>query len=391
MRGLYKRGNIYWMSYTAGNRVIRESTHTSNQKLAEGVLCKRRAEVFEGRWSLKRRTKIPLDQAIHEFLTVYAKPRKVSWREDERILGRFKVYAGRNAYLQDIDRKTIERFQLTLLSEKLSTARVNRYTATLKCFFNRCIDWEKIESNPCRGIRMHPEMPRMRWLDAGQVARLLESCSSRLRPIVQVALLTGLRIGDILRLTWDQIHLEEHIIRVTQGKTHTPLFMPISRALESTLRSIPRDSDCPYVFQTHRKGLGRSGWLRTDFEKATQTAGLPGIRFHDLRHTAATHLRRLGRDLQVVQQLLGHKSIRMTMRYSHVHPEELREAADLLGEHIIPRHFTIASQPEPTRCGLIRAPVQNDAILQLGEEALDSGPGEIREAVNPCEAPSEDW
>jgi hypothetical protein len=77
-----------------------------------------------------------------------------------------------------------------------------------------------------------------------------------------------------------------------------------------------------------------NGWVRTDFIRAREAAGLGAIRFHDLRHTAATQLRRLGRDLQIVQQVLGHKTIRTTMRYSHVHPTELREAVNKLGEKL---------------------------------------------------------
>src|SRR5262249_50873440 len=112
MRGLYKRGEIYWMAYKAASGVVRETTGTSDRRLAEAVLAKRRAEVFEGRWTGRLRdTKFPLSRAIQEYLTVYAKPRKVSWRDDLFVLGQFATFVGPNAYLQDIDRRLIERFQ----------------------------------------------------------------------------------------------------------------------------------------------------------------------------------------------------------------------------------------------------------------------------------------
>src|SRR6266849_877418 len=102
MRGLYKRGDIYWIAYKAVNGVIRESTGTSDRKLAEAVLAKRRAEVFEGRWTGRLRdTKTPLRQAIQEFLTVYSQPRKVSWKDDRLVLDRFATFLGPNACLQD--------------------------------------------------------------------------------------------------------------------------------------------------------------------------------------------------------------------------------------------------------------------------------------------------
>src|SRR5260370_7414437 len=98
--------------------------------------------------------------------------------------------------------------------------------------------------------------------------------------------------------------------------------------------------DSPNVFHQRGKSVRRFGWVRTDYAKATKAAGLIGTRFHDLRHTAATQLRRLGRDLQIVQQLLVHKTIRTTMRYSHVHPTELRDALNKLASKFMPKRPT---------------------------------------------------
>jgi integrase len=386
MRGIYKRGKIYWIAYKTAGRIVRESTGTNDRKLAEGVLAKRRAEVFEGRWVGRLRDiKIPLRQAVQEFITVYSQPRKVAWEDDQLILDRFASFVGETAYVQDIDRHLIEQFQLELLSKRISKPSVNRYLATIKCFFNRLIDWHSLQINPCRGIKMYPETSRTHWLEAGQIAELLDKCSVRLRPIVQVALLTGLRRGDILRLTWDRIDIEQSIIRIVQGKTKTSLLLPMSEALLEVLRGIPRDPDCPYVFHDAGEPLRENGWARTDFIKARRGAGLPNTRFHDLRHTAATQLRRLGKDLQVVQQLLGHKTIRTTLRYSHVHPVELREAVNKLGQKIMPRgfrHFTITSQSADESLAHDHRPVKNDANLVAFQPSGDAGTEEIRQTVN---------
>ncbi|MBZ5634898.1 MAG: site-specific integrase [Acidobacteriia bacterium] len=348
MRGIYRRGNIFWIVYKAGHRLIRESTGSSDRKLAIGALDKRRAEVFEGRWVGRARdVRTPLSEAIQEFMTVYSKPRKASSRDDQIILNRLQAFIGPNGYLQDIDRHTVEQFQLRILDRGASKARVNRYTAILKCFFNRFVDWGKLKSNPCRGIRLYPETARTHWLEKGQLDALLDSCSDRLRPIIQIAVLTGLRRGDILRLTWDRIDFNQHVIQIVQSKTGTPLVLPMSEVLEDVLRRIPQFSDSPYVFHEDGERLRRFGWARTDFQKAIKAAGLGGTRMHDLRHTAATQLRRLGCDLPVIQQLLGHRTIRTTLRYAHVHPTELRDAMGKLGEKLLPRgadHFTITSQ-----------------------------------------------
>jgi len=394
MRGVYKRGNIFWIAYKAGPRVIRESTGSSDRKLAIGALDKRRAEVFEGRWVGRARdVRTPLSEAIQEFMTVYSKPRKVSSRDDQIILNRLQAFIGPNGCLQDVDRHAVEQFQLRILAGGASKARVNRYTAILKCFFNRFVDWGKLTSNPCKGIRLYPEAARTHWLEKGQLDALLESCSDRLRPIVQIAFLTGLRRGDILRLTWDRIDFNQHVIQIVQSKTGTPLVLPMSEALEDVLRRIPPCSDCPYVF--HEGGKRRRfGWVRTDFQKAIKAAGLGSTRMHDLRHTAATQLRRLGCDLPVIQQLLGHRTIRTTLRYAHVHPTELRDAMGKLGEKLLPKdaaHFTITSQSGTSADAPNAAThaIASESQPEIARELLQAG--KPLQTVNPNEAPSEDW
>ena len=137
----------------------------------------------------------------------------------------------------------------------------------------------------------------------------------------------------------------------------------------------------------------RYGWVRTDFSKAIKAAGLLGTRFHDLRHTAATQLRRLGRDLQIVQQLLGHKTIRTTMRYSHVHPTELRDAVNKLGEKIMPKrtgHFTITSQSPLSNLPPISGSIQNEAKYRSEQIHGSSGIDEIPKTVKQEGPPSEE-
>jgi site-specific recombinase XerD len=91
--------------------------------------------------------------------------------------------------------------------------------------------------------------------------------------------------------------------------------------LMATLRRVPRRLDSPYVFQ--RKSGEKFRKMRTGYENALKRAGLSGVRFHDLRHTFASHLVMGGVDIRTVQELLGHKDISMTMRYSHLAPDHM--------------------------------------------------------------------
>lgn len=336
--GLYRRGRLWWMSYRVGARRIRESTGYSDRKAAELVLAKVQVTIKERKWFGKcTEIAMPLGQAIDDFMTLYSKPRKASWKDDQGMLNLLQNFVGKNVTLQEIDRFTIERFLRHILARRVTPARVNRYIAALKSFWYRQIEWGKAILNPLKGIKLYPETMRNDYLEVGQVRSLLNACSARLRPIVQVGVLTGLRRGDVLNLKWDSIDLTRRRISVVQGKTQSALTLPIGLALERVLRSIPRDATCPYVFQEGGKPLNKRGWIRTDYQKAWRVAGLPEgkWRFHTLRHTVATQLRFLGKDLALIKEQLGHKSLRMTLRYAHLAPEELQRAADDLGEKLM--------------------------------------------------------
>jgi Phage integrase family len=100
---------------------------------------------------------------------------------------------------------------------------------------------------------------------------------------------------------------------------------------------IPQSPDSSYVFHSGQRPLKRFGWVRTDYLAAASAAGLPKHKrlFHTIRHTVATQLPFLGTDIAVLKQQLGHKSLRMTLRYAHVAPGELKEAAERLGEKVL--------------------------------------------------------
>ena len=200
MRGLYKRGEIYWIAYKAVGGIQRLRNRPEPTTADWRKLSWQKDEPRSSRAGGPDDCATPKHPSRRPFKNSWPlfQPRKVSWSDDRLILERFARFLGPNACLQDIDRRLVERFQLDLLSRGISKARVNRYTATLKCFFNRFIDWENLQLNPCKGIKLYPETPRTHWLEAGQIMQLLDGCSPRLRPVVQIALLTGLRIGDIL-------------------------------------------------------------------------------------------------------------------------------------------------------------------------------------------------
>jgi integrase len=142
-----------------------------------------------------------------------------------------------------------------------------------------------------------------------------------------MALETGMRMGEILNLKWENLNLCEGNIYVIETKTNETRYLPISNRLRETL--IPLRPGLPEepVFQYKGKAIGT---FRTAFNAALRRSGVDKFTFHDLRHTFASVLVMKGVDLATVQELLGHKSIVMTKRYSHPTPEHKRRAIELL-------------------------------------------------------------
>jgi len=100
-----------------------------------------------------------------------------------------------------------------------------------------------------------------------------------------------------------------------------------------SLLAIRRIPGSPWVFC--KKNGERYGNVRKAFEGAKKRAGITDFRFHDLRHTFASHLVMAGVDLKTVQELLGHKSFEMTLRYAHLSPEHKKAALDILGKKMV--------------------------------------------------------
>jgi len=111
-------------------------------------------------------------------------------------------------------------------------------------------------------------------------------------------------------------------------KNGDPRFVPINETLMDALQQLPRRIDTPFVFP------GKDGGRLTDIKKAflgtRERAGLDDVRLHDLRHTFASHLVMAGVDLTTVKELLGHKSTKMTERYSHLSPKHKADAVRVL-------------------------------------------------------------
>jgi len=223
----------------------------------------------------------------------------------------------------------------------IASSTQKRYLRQLGTVLSAAVRWHLIEANPMREVQMPKENPgRVRFLDREEMPRFLEACRESACPglfsAVLLALATGMRRGEMLKLTWDRVDLERgHVIldhTTTKGKVTrgVPLTGEALEALREHARV--RRLDCALVFPSHD---GRKGFdFRHPFELALKQAEIRNFRWHDLRHTAASYMVMTGASLATVGTLLGHKTLQMTQRYSHLADDFLKAEVERMTTRI---------------------------------------------------------
>ncbi len=332
---VYKRRDVWWIDYYFNGERIREAVG-GNRREAEAALEARKTDIRRGEYHhIAKRERIMFEDMVAEYRA--EKAGKRSLRQDEIILKKL-LPAFRFKRLDQITTQDVEDFKKKR-AEEVSGATVNRALALLKCLFNVAIQKGHIVRNPAKGIRFFPEMPRKgdRVFSSLELEHLVEAAAPHLRPILAVALFTGLRKGDVLGLRPADVDFGNHSIRVLMQKTAEPVEIPMHPLLERTLRAA-LDPAAPYVFMSTRasRKTGRTTRLsdiKNAFRGALERSGLAGrgYCFHDIRRTFASTLYRSGVPLLTVSKLLGHRSVKTTERYLGVKLEEKRLAVAVLG------------------------------------------------------------
>ncbi len=192
----------------------------------------------------------------------------------------------------------------------------------------------------------HEDNSRLRYLTREEydrlvaAARTLSARSSISTPSpylvekIVLAAHTGLRRGSLFNLSWDQIDLENRVLRIPRTKSRRPLSVPLNVTAHDTLKALheARDAASPYVFP-HRSGPNAGTPvmdIKNGFHAALELAKIDDFTWHDLRHTFASWLMMRGASLRSVAELLGHQSMKMTMRYAHLSPAFLSAEVSLL-------------------------------------------------------------
>ncbi|MCH8208651.1 MAG: site-specific integrase [Nitrospinae bacterium] len=336
-KGVYKRGNIWWVRYAGTDGKIRRETSNSPQhKVAQALLIARKKDVQEGR------EPIPIkrieNHSFNELAEIYKEwaKRQKAFKSKSCIIKMLVEEFG-NCPLRRFTTLLIEEFQSKLMVEGKANATVNRRLACLKHMFTKATEWEMVEEEVNKRIKRVKLLPennkRLRYLSREEVQDLIDACKPHLKPIVVTALNTGMRKEEILSLEWDKhIDLNHGFILLDKTKNGDRREIPINQTLRKTLQGIVRRLDSPYVF-TDKEG-NRFQNCKRSFYSAIKKAGIKDFRFHDCRHTFASQLIMAGVDITTVKELLGHKTLTMTLRYAHLAPSHKVSAVELLDENV---------------------------------------------------------
>jgi len=340
--GIYLRGRTWRLDFRHdGRRYIVRLGRNINRTAAQDIASVKRAAILKGEVGIGRKRKdITLEKAAEVFLAWVKINKRLNTAKDyEKCLDMVKkAFPGKR--LSELHAFALEGYKRRR-AEEGAKVRVNRELARLKTLFNKMIEWGKYAGeNPVRKVKFLTENPgRLRWLEPEEEAKLLEACNATVRPIVLTALHTGCRLGELVTLRWEDVDFRTGLLTVqaAYAKTGETRSIPMNPVLTEALRQLKLDANGqPHVFLSQKGGRYHS--VRTAFESALRRAGIAEFTFHDLRHTFASRLVMAGVDLTTVKELLGHKDIKMTLRYAHLSQDHKRQAVNRLADNS--RHYS---------------------------------------------------
>ncbi len=243
--------------------------------------------------------------------------------------------------LDQIGQREIEKYKAEKLGEKkdgkLSPKTINNHLSILHKMLATAVEWGLIAHAPQVKWLKVPEQ-EFDFLTFEEADRLIAGADGEWRTMITVGLKTGLRLGELLALRWEDVDLVTGrlIVRraVARGKIGTPKSgkpreVPLGKVVLAAIKS-HRHLRGELVFSDQDGNMHTKGACKWPLWRACRKASLRMIGWHVLRHTFASHLVMRGAPIKAVQELLGHSTIEMTMRYAHLSPDARRQTAELL-------------------------------------------------------------
>ena len=306
------------------------------KSLAQKAYEKRKTQIREGDFFPKQvghsRDMLFKDMA-KLYLEDHSKVNKRSYPTDCHVMVRLKQTFGEKA-LSEITVQDVERFK-GRVAQEVSVATVNRHLALLSGVFNKALAWKKTKANPVSGVKKFKENnERVRYLTDEEEVRLKAVFLEKHWSKVEIAHNTGLRRGEQFNLRWSDVNFHSRTITIRIPKSGEKEYAKMNDRVMDILRDLPSRLKSEWVFPSGKGDtpLNAKNFIRRVFDPALKhkKAKISDFRWHDLRHTFGSRLIMAGVDLRTVQELMRHKTIKMTLRYTHLSPTHTLEAVNKL-------------------------------------------------------------
>lgn len=236
--------------------------------------------------------------------------------------------------LSEVTSWNIEQYKRARKEAGLAPSSVNLEIAVIKAMFTQAMKWQLLAEHPGKDVKLLPApQGKTRFLSEEEEAAILAVCSPALSRITQAGLLTGFRRQELTSLRPVDVDLEHEFVSVAacyakNGESRT---LPVSPRLKTILHeALATHGTATLVFTKDTGEAWTPSAFAHAFAGACGRAGLERLHPHVLRHTFASRLVMAGVDIRTVQELMGHKTIEMTLRYAHLSPDHKRSAMDLL-------------------------------------------------------------
>ncbi len=337
---VYKRGNVWWMSFQHEGQHVQKSTRCRNKRDAEAYERAYRTMLARQEVGLEPKKQTPaFDAALAEFLSWVSNEHRTKPNTVRSYLSTSRApreYFKANR-LDEINSGDIERFKMWRSSQRpkprradsktsakkvvrknLAPATVNRELALLKMLFNYYMREGCLIKNPVSNVKLLQEdNGRLRVISSEEERRYLMAASQPLADFAVIMLDTGMRNDEVAHLEWTAVNLDSGILVVERGKTKAARRrIHLTKRVTELLARRQVGSSGPLVFSTSLTQMPLTT-LKTAHAGALRRSGVCHFRLYDLRHTFATRFLEAGGNLITLQALLGHSSIHMVTRYAH--------------------------------------------------------------------------
>ena len=320
---IHKRSDspYYYIQFEINGHRVRQSSKTPNRQEAEQLELKLKQEYWDNK-KLNKPLKYTWKEAVVKY--VEEKQHKKSLEFDILMFNILSPYL-REKLLTEIDRELMEHVAHSLKrTRSLTDSRINRYMSLVRGVLNlahREWGWLNLPTT----LRFRPEQQkRVRWITKAEAAKLIKEAPTHLKGPIRFSLATGLRKKNVFGLTWDQLDLARKTAWVygdeAKGKKDIPI--PLNRA---AMNAIPKERTHKNVFTFQGRPFkpDRQSWINL-----CSRAGIENFRWHDLRHTWASHHVMSGTSLNELMELGGWSSIKMVLKYAHLSSDHLKNAAN---------------------------------------------------------------